>query len=150
MKRCTKCCLPETQDAIRFDDDGLCTVCNQIKVKKDVVDWEERKKQLDELCDKYRGKHDYDCIIPFSGGKDSTYQLWYVVKKLKMKPLVVSFDHGFYRSPHLENRERTLKKLGVDFFIFKANWKIVKELMLESLRRKGDFCWHCQIGRAHV
>lgn len=146
MKRCAKCCLPETQDAIRFDENGVCTVCNQINVKKNLVDWKARKKQLDELCDRYRGKHVYDCIIPFSGGKDSTYQLWYVVKKLNMKPLVVSFDHGFYRPRHLENRERTLKKLGADFISFKASWKIVRELMLESLRRKGDFCWHCHCG----
>jgi N-acetyl sugar amidotransferase len=146
LKMCSKCCVPETQDAIRFDEKGVCTVCNQINVKKNFVDWEARKKQLHELCDRFRGKHTYDCIIPFSGGKDSTYQLWYIVNKLKMKPLVVSFDHGFYRPRHLENRERTLKKLGVDFFIFKASWKIVRELMLESLRRKGDFCWHCHCG----
>jgi len=60
--------------------------------------------------------------------------------------LVVSFDHGFYRPRHLENRERTLKKLGADFISFKANWKVVREIMLESLRRKGDFCWHCHCG----
>jgi len=146
LKRCSKCCLPETQDGIRFDQNGLCTVCNQINVKKEKVDWGERKRMLLELCDRFRGKHTYDCIVPFSGGKDSTYTLWYIVEKLRMKPLVVSFDHGFYRPLHLQNREQTLKKLGCDLFIFKASWKVVRELMLESLRRKGDFCWHCHCG----
>ena len=148
MKECSKCCIIETQDAIRFDDKGVCNVCNQIEVKKKSINWDERKKDLHRLCDKFRGKGTYDCVIPFSGGKDSTYQLWYVVTKLKMKPLVVSFDHGFYRPKHLINRERTLKKLGADFISFKANWKVVRELMLESLRRKGDFCWFCHCGIA--
>lgn len=146
MKTCTKCCLPETQDSIRFDDNGVCNVCRQIEVKKEKIDWEERKKWLHELCDRFRGKGSYDCIVPFSGGKDSTYTLWYLVEELKMKPLVVSFDHGFYRPQHLENRERTLKQLHCDFISFKASWKVVRELMLESLRRKGDFCWHCHCG----
>lgn len=146
MKRCSKCCLPETQDSIRFDDEGVCTVCNQIKVKKEKVDWDQRKEMLHALCDRFRGKGAYDCVVPFSGGKDSTYTLYYLVEELKMKPLVVSFDHGFYRPQHLENRERTLKKLHCDFISFKASWKVVRELMLESMRRKGDFCWHCHCG----
>jgi len=146
MKTCTQCCLPETQDSIRFDLNGVCTVCNQIKVKKEKIDWNKRMEMLQALCDRFRGKYAYDCLIPFSGGKDSTYTLWYLVEKMKLKPLVVSFDHGFYRPLHLENRERTLKQLHCDFLSFKGSWKIVRELMLESLRRKGDFCWHCHCG----
>lgn len=146
MKRCMKCCLPETQDSILFDEQGLCTVCNQIKVKKLQINWEERKKLLLQLCDRFRGKHTYDCVVPFSGGKDSTYTLWYLVTQLNMKPLVVSFDHGFYRPLHMQNRQRTLKRLDCDFLSFKASWKVVRELALESLRRKGDFCWHCHCG----
>ena len=46
----------------------------------------------------------------------------------------------------LENNERTFKKLGVDSISFSPNWKIVKRLMQESLKRKGDFCWHCHTG----
>jgi N-acetyl sugar amidotransferase len=146
MKYCSQCCLPETQDGIRFDKNCVCNVCDQIKIKKEAVNWDERKKMLDELCSRFRGKHAYDCVVPFSGGKDSTYTLWYLIEQCRMKPLVVSFDHGFYRPQHLENRERTLKKLGADFISFKASWKVVRELMLESLRRKGDFCWHCHCG----
>lgn len=146
LKRCSHCCLPETQDGITFDAAGVCNVCNQIRAKKEAVDWEQRGKMLEKLCDRFRGKNAYDCVVPFSGGKDSTYTLWYLIEKCRLKPLVVSFDHGFYRPLHLENRARTLKKLGADFISFRASWKIVRELMLESLRRKGDFCWHCHCG----
>ena len=69
-----------------------------------------------------------------------------VVKKYGLRPLVISFDHGFYRSRTLNNRIRTFRRLGVDVITFTPNWRIVKKLMLEALIRKGDFCWHCHAG----
>ena len=63
------------------------------------------KAELDALIEEYRGKYDYDCIVPFSGGKDSTLTLYYLVKEYGLKPLVVRFDHGFLR-PNLR-RERS-------------------------------------------
>ena len=101
---------------------------------------------LDELIEEYRGKYEYDCIVPFSGGKDSTFTLYYLMKEYNIKPLVVQFDHGFMRPNLLENNERTFRKLGVDVISFRPNWKIVKKLIKESLIRKGDFCWHCHTG----
>ena len=71
---------------------------------------------------------------------------YYVVKVLKLKPLVVSFDHGFYRPNLINNREKVLKQLGVDSLIFTPNWKLVQKLMLQSFLEKGDFCWHCHTG----
>ena len=98
------------------------------------------------LIEQYRGKYDYDCLVPFSGGKDSTYTLNYLMKNYKVKPLVIQFNHGFMRPNLLKNNERTFKKLGVDVLSFTPNWKVVRRLMLEALIRKGDFCWHCHTG----
>ena len=146
MKRCARCGLPETYETIQFDSYGVCNICRQHEYKKDKIDWSERKRMLDSLVQDYRGKKDYDCLIPFSGGKDSTYTLYYLVKEYKLKPLVVQFNHGFMRPNLLANNERSFKKLGVDVLSFTPNWKVVKRLMLESLIRKGDFCWHCHTG----
>jgi len=146
MKKCTNCGLPETYETIEFNTDGICNICLQQSYKNENIDWVERKKSLSELIESYRGKHDYDCIIPFSGGKDSTFTLYHLVKEYGVKPLVVQFNHGFMRPNLLENNERTFKKLGVDVISFSPNWNIVKSLMKESLVRKGDFCWHCHTG----
>ncbi len=146
MKRCTKCLVPETVDTISFDEKGVCSVCRQVEMKHDRIDWIERRGQLHALIDEFRGKGTYDCILPFSGGKDSTFQLWYVVTQLGLKPLVVRFNHWGYRPLVEENNTRTFKKLGVDVVEFTPNWHVVRELMLESLRRRGDFCWHCHTG----
>ena len=77
------------------------------------IDWAAREQELASLIEQYRGKHDYDCIVPFSGGKDSTFTLYELVRRFKVKPLVVTFDHGFLRPTTLENTERTIKLLGV-------------------------------------
>src|SRR5262245_27788128 len=146
LRRCVKCLLPETHETIVFDEEGVCNVCRQIEFKQGKIDWAAREQELVELIERYRGRHSHDCIVPFSGGKDSTYTLYTLVTTYKVRPLVVSFDHGFMRPTTLENNERTIKKLGVDFLKFRPNWKVVQKLMLESLKRKGDFCWHCHTG----
>ncbi|MEP9357625.1 N-acetyl sugar amidotransferase [Sphingomonas sp. KR3-1] len=146
LKKCGACLLPETYETIEFDTKGTCNVCRNKVVRDEKIDWAARKLQLDALVEQHRGKHDYDCIVPFSGGKDSTYTLWYLINEYKLKPLVVRFDHGFMRDTLEENNIRTFKKLGCDVISFTPNWKLAKRLMLEALRRKGDFCWHCHTG----
>ena len=59
---------------------------------------------------------------------------------------MVRFDHNFYRENHELNVQKTISKLGVDFINYKSNFDIVKKTMLESLIRRGDFCWHCHVG----
>lgn len=124
----------------------MCNMCCQSKFRNENINWEKRKQELDALIERHRGKYDYDCIVPFSGGKDSTFTLHYLVKNYNIKPLVIQFNHGFMRPTLLKNNERTFKKLGVDVLSFTPNWQVVKRLMLESLIRKGDFCWHCHTG----
>lgn len=146
LKRCTKCMLPETYETIEFDENGICNICKSAEYKEGKIDWSKRKILLDEIIEKHRGKYDYDCIVPFSGGKDSTFQLLYLIKQYKLKVLVVRFNHGFMRPTIEENVINTLKQLGADMIEFTPNWKIVKKVMKESFIRKTDFCWHCHTG----
>jgi N-acetyl sugar amidotransferase len=146
LVRCTKCVLPETHETIMFDDQGVCNVCRNHDYKQTHIDWPAKKTDLDQLIATYRGKYDYDCLVPFSGGKDSTWTLYYLVKEYGIKPLVVRFDHGFLRPGVQENTHRVLRKLGVDFHHFTPNWKVVRKLMLQAFLEKGDFCWHCHTG----
>ena len=146
MKRCTRCSLPETQETIAFDATGTCNICVANTFKTEKVDWAAKKVELDALVEQYRGKYDYDCLVPFSGGKDSTWTLYYLVKEYGLKPLVVRFDHGFMRPNLEENVKRVQRELGVDVMSFTPNWHVVRKLMLQSFLEKGDFCWHCHTG----
>ncbi|MFA6316409.1 MAG: N-acetyl sugar amidotransferase [Elusimicrobiota bacterium] len=147
IERCSRCTSPVTWETLELDKEGVCNVCRNWEQKGGKVDWAKRERMFWKIARQAKAlKRDYDCIVPFSGGKDSTFTLWKLVRHFKLKPLVVSFDHWFYRPLTLENRARTFRRLGVDVLTFTPNWKIVRKLMLESLIRKGDFCWHCHAG----
>ena len=149
MKYCTRCLLAETHETVEFGPDGVCNVCKNIQYKRNVVDWTERRARLDEIVAQAKAKRaapggpDYDCIIPFSGGKDSTWQLWFAIRELGMKPLVERANHWGMR-PQLEaNNTRTFKLLGCDVVDFKPNYHVWRELMLLGMLRRGDFCMPC-------
>ena len=97
LKRCKSCLLPETHETLILNEDGICNICTAQQAKA-VINWQERLEQLDTLVDSYQGRYRYDCLIPFSGGKDSTWTLYYLMKRYPdLKPLVVRFNHGFLR-----------------------------------------------------
>lgn len=73
MKRCTKCIMPATRPRLTFDEKGVCAACQWDEEKKTRINWDTRIQELRILCDEIRGKHKYDCLVPVSGGKDSTY-----------------------------------------------------------------------------
>lgn len=146
MIRCIRCLLPETHETIVIDASGVCNICTARDFRDSAIDWESRGVELSALIEQYRGDYDYDCIVPYSGGKDSTWTLYYLVKNFGVKPLVVRFNHGFMRPVLQQNADRVMRSLGVDFVDFTPNWHTVRQLMLRSLIDKGDFCWHCHTG----
>ena len=81
--------MPDTRPGIVFDREGVCMPCRAAQARK-AVDWNERLKELKELCDRYRGKNGdyYDCIIAASGGKDSHFQVYVMKELMKMNPFV--------------------------------------------------------------
>ena len=65
--------------------------------RKKKINWNERKKELIELCNKYRRKDGYpDCIVPGSGGKDSFYAAHKLKYEFNMNPLTITYSHTFY------------------------------------------------------
>ena len=146
LKRCKSCLLPETHETLVLNEKGICNICSAFRDKSG-INWEIRLKELDELVLNYKGKYRYDCIIPFSGGKDSTWTLYYLMNRYPdLRPLIVRFNHGFLRPKLKNNCDKVFRKLGVDVHEFTPNWNVVKKLMLQSFIEKGDFCWHCHTG----
>jgi len=143
MKTCVRCTLSETADTIGFNAAGVCSVCEQHDVKHYGIDWAAKRRELDAIADAARGRGTYDLVLPFSGAKDSTFQLWFVVTQLKLKPLVCRINHHMYRPQIARNIQRCQERLGFDMVEFTPNWRVWRELMMESLRRRGDNCYPC-------
>jgi N-acetyl sugar amidotransferase len=93
MKYCTNCLMPDTRPRITFDERGWCNACQWAEEKKN-IDWNRRWKLLEELCDQHRSKSGFDCIVPVSGGKDSSYVAYMLKHRLKMHPLCITIRPG--------------------------------------------------------
>ena len=117
LKRCTKCILPETFPFIEFDENGVCNYCNNYHK----IDYH-GKDALAKIADGYRKKHDQpECLIPFSGGRDSSYALHYAVKELGLKPIAFSYDWGMLTDLARRNQARMCGKLGVEHILVSAD-----------------------------
>ena len=151
MKRCTKCVMSETWEGITFDNNGVCSICQEAG-KRVEIDWEARQKVLHDILNyyrKYAGSKNtkYNCLVGYSGGKDTAYTLWAMVKKYNMTPLVVTFDHGFPLSPEGEwNLMEIPKILNCDHLTFTLGNGLRNGLCRKGSEINGDFCWHCHNG----
>ena len=113
IQRCTRCVLPETMPYILFDDAGVCNYCHSYKPRNKPKPLEE----LIQLVEPFRRAHGDDCIVPFSGGRDSCYGLHLIAKELKMKPITYTYDWGMVTDLGRRNISRMSAALGVENII---------------------------------
>ena len=113
LRRCTRCILPETMPFISFDAQGVCNYCKHYKPRNKPRPIEE----LLELVKPYRRSQGDECIVPFSGGRDSCYGLHLIVKELKMKPVTYTYDWGMVTDLGRRNISRMSAALGVENII---------------------------------
>ncbi|MGJ0308715.1 hypothetical protein [Aliarcobacter cryaerophilus] len=118
LKRCTKCILPETMPFIRFDDNGVCNYCHNYKKRNKP----KPKEELFKLVEPYRRLGtELDCIVPFSGGRDSCYGLHLIVNELQMKPVTYTYDWGMVTDLGRRNISQMCGDLGVENIIVAAD-----------------------------
>ena len=140
LKYCKKCLIPDSKPDILFDEEGVCNACRNFE-NRAKVNWEIRKRELLEIFAKYKNKNDsnWDCIVPVSGGKDSTYQ---VLKMLEfgMNPLCVTSTTCSESKIGSENISN-IQKLGVDHVQVSPNPLIRAKLNRICLEQVGDISW---------
>lgn len=117
LRRCSKCILPETMPFISFDEEGVCNYCKNYKIRNKPRE----KKELFNLVEPYRKKSGNECIVPFSGGRDSCYGLHLIVNELKMKPITYTYDWGMVTDLGRRNISRMCAELGVENIIVSAD-----------------------------
>lgn len=144
LKYCVRCVMPHTKPDLHIDEEGVCNACRSYEKRKE-VDWDQRKSELLTLLEKYR-KHgsNWDCIVPVSGGKDSTYQVIRMLQ-LGLNPLCVTSttcDLSEIGRRNIEN----LQRLGVDHVEFSPNPLVRAKLNRIGLTEVGDISWPEHVG----
>ncbi|MFZ5633347.1 MAG: N-acetyl sugar amidotransferase [Bacillota bacterium] len=121
---------------IHFNDDCVCDACLVAERKKKTINWDEREKELRELCDRYRSKDgSYDCIVPGSGGKDSFYASHILKYKYGMHPLTVTWAPHIYTDWGWKNFQSWIHA-GFDNILYTPNGKVhrlLTRLAVENL-----------------
>jgi len=130
LRRCTKCLLPETMPFIRFDDKGVCNYCHNYKIRNKP----RPKEELFKLVESFRRSTGNDCIVPFSGGRDSCYGLHLIVKELKMNPITYTYDWGMVTDLGRRNISRMSAKLGVENIIVAADITKKRDNIAKNLK----------------
>ena len=129
LKRCTRCILPETMPYIKFDESGVCNYCHNYKPRNKP----KPKEALFNVVESYRRKHGDDCIVPFSGGRDSCYGLHLVIKELEMKPVTYTYDWGMVTDLGRRNISQMCGDMGVENIIIAADITLKRKNITKNL-----------------
>ncbi len=145
MKYCKNCLLPDTKPDLYFNEDGVCAACISFQDRKE-IDWHARTLEFIEITNRFRSKDssNWDCIVPVSGGKDSTAQVLKVLE-FGLNPLCVTSttcDLSEIGRKNIEN----IKSLGVDYVEFSPNPKVRAHLNRVGLVEVGDISWPEHVG----
>lgn len=136
MRYCVSCVLPDTRPNLSLGPDGVCNAC-RVHSSKTEIDWQSRARAFERLVAEIKARsRGYDCVIPVSGGKDST---WQVIQCLSagLTPLAVTWKTPS-RTPIGQQNLDNLVSLGVDHIDYQINPKVEKRFMLRALERFGS------------
>lgn len=133
---CNKCVMDTSDYNIKFDQNGICDHCQnfEMNLKKVLLEnYSRNEKKIFKISKKikyHKNKSGYDCIIGLSGGVDSSYLAHFVVKKLKLTPLVVHVDTGWNSIESVHNIEKLIDKLNLDLHTEVISWREMKDLQV--------------------
>lgn len=143
MKYCKKCVMPDTRPGITFNSEGICSACQSYENRR-TINWEARYKELEKLCNKYRGMNgsSYDCAIAVSGGKDSHYQVHLMKEVLKMNPILFTVEDNFAMTDAgIHNLKNISETFGCNIISIKPDIKAQKKLMRYTFEKYGKPTW---------
>ncbi len=149
MKRCVRCILPENYPDLNLDENGVCHVCRDYDAKWKGFDFKKSEERLLEIFErnkKFSKNKKYDCIVPLSGGRDSTYALYLCVVKYNLRVLAVTFENWFQSEEAKVSIQNAIRKLGAGYVTFRPRWELIQSLYSLCLQKTGEFCAPCNIG----
>lgn len=136
MRYCARCIMPDTRPNVTLDEEGVCNACRTHERKRE-IDWEAREKAFRQAVQHAQERSEgYDCLIPVSGGKDST---WQVVTCLEygLNPLAVSWKPPARTEVGRQNLDN-LVSLGVDHVDYQVSPEVERKFLYAALARFGD------------
>ncbi len=145
-KTCKTCQLPEWYVTyygdVKLDKEDDCFFCKHYENTKDAyeIDYCSGKAEFEKLVEQSRGKGEYECIVLYTGGKDSSYTLYLMSQVYGLKTLALTWDNGFFNDINTDNIEVTARNLGVEHRYIRTDWDVLKHIYKNRLKSYGRFC----------
>lgn len=149
MQTCNRCLYTTAHPlGLTVDEDGICSGC-RIHEEKDRLNWQERWELLEKLVQPYKSgdKTNYDCIVPVTGANDSYYIVHTVKNRLKLNPLLVTYNKYFNTPLGIRNLANLRIKFNCDIVIQNVNPISVRNITRSTLRRFGSIYWPILAGQ---
>lgn len=142
MKYCKKCLMSDTRPGISFED-GVCSACINYEKQK-TTDWNKRRKELEAICDKYRGcnGNGYDCAIAVSGGKDSHFEVYCMKEVMKMNPVLLTVGNIDWTETGRKNLDNLSDTFSCDIIQLNPNRNIARIMAKKSFVEIGSATWY--------
>ena len=135
--------MTDTRPGIVFYEDGVCSPCKNYEKQKR-TDWDQRKKELEILCDKYRGKYGkgYDCAIAVSGGKDSHFQVYYMKEVMGMNPVLLTIRNIEWTETGRKNLVNLSDAFSCDVISATPNVSLARRMAIKAFEKIGSPTWY--------
>jgi len=147
MEYCTRCVYPSNaRPAIFFDSEGVCSGCRYHE-SREKVDWIQKELELQNLLDEQAARQQkkgnpYDCIIPVSGGKDSTWQVHLIKEVYGLNPLLITANHVYNSELGLRNLRNLVNQFNCDLVRFTISPNAVRKISRWAMMEMGDLTFH--------
>jgi len=137
VRYCTRCIMPDSRPRVVFDVEGICNACRNAE-EKAAIDWDARRAEFQRLVDPYRSRDGrWDCLVPWSGGKDSSSIAWRLKFELGLNPLLVTFSPLLPNDVGNRNREAMIQA-GFDHLFFRPNQRVHRHLARRFFVERGN------------
>ena len=135
MKRCVRCLMPDTRPRMLLGLDGVCPACSW-RDEYEKTDWQARKYEFQDLLRKHRGHPAYDCVVPFSGGKDSAAIAYRLKYEYGLKPLLVTYGQLMWTDVGRHNWHK-VRDDGFDIIYWGADQRVSRILARRFFVERG-------------
>ena len=135
---CKRCLTLSTRPRVVYNEDGVCNACLHVATKKNGgIDWGQRWRELENLCDRYRREdNQFDVIVPCSGGKDGSYVAWKIKHDLGMQPLCVTLKPQMQTDVGRRNLANFIRS-GFDHILINPNPRAYQKLAQIGFKEQG-------------
>ena len=135
MSWCKTCLMPSTRPRMMMEDDGRCSACSY-RDEYERTDWAARRAEFLALVKECKRHPVYDCVVPFSGGKDSAAIAWRLKNELGLRPLLATFGQLLWTDVGRRNWER-VRQAGFDIVYWGTDQAVSRKLARRFLIERG-------------